>query len=231
MTSKITAICLCLDKRKEHWLELGRQAAEFGIEFIPFIAGDGSDKTLAYDHIDEVNPDVSRWRYGAPHLKHHHYNAMVCHQKMIALAKRRGFTQVLLLEDDAYICSRFNEVLNSFEYDYKKIIDDADLVYYGWWMGPEDDKFNIDVEEYWNKNKHPRIQIMHPSIRTGGLHGLLVRESVYDYILSLPLNNCIDGQLCDASDRFLSVLVLPKIIHVKSMFSETEGVVFNRLFL
>ena len=54
--SKLTAICLCLDKRKEHWIELGRQAAEFGIEFIP---NDVRDEVIEmYDNY-EVKRDLN----------------------------------------------------------------------------------------------------------------------------------------------------------------------------
>jgi hypothetical protein len=227
----LTAICLCLDKRKEHWQALQKDAEKNGINFIPFVCGDGSDKTLVYDSIDIVNPDCSRWQYGVPGLKHHHYNAMVSHKKMIQLAQKLGLDRVLLMEDDACFLKRADEVVNSLSVAQYKAVEDADAAFLGWWHQPDDTPFNMNIEENWKTNKESGIILVNPNFRIGGLHSVIVKSNMYDYILSLPLINPIDSQLCDASDRFTSVLIVPKIIHVKSMYSETEGAFFERASL
>jgi len=222
------AICLCLDKRKEHWKDLQKQAEELDIPFIPFVCGDGSDKELVYDSIDVVNPDVSRWGYGVEGLKHHHWNALYSHKKMIQLARERGYKKVLMLEDDAYIVSRYTEVLQSLSPQENEVLEMSDIVAYGWWHTADDSPFNKAVEDDWKENKQGRLLRVRPDIRVGGLHATILDENVYDFVLNAPFVNPLDSQLCDASNKFIYHLVTPKIIHVKSIHSFTEGCTFER---
>lgn len=212
-----------MDKRKEHWLELQKSFENTEIKFQPFIAGDGSDSELKYDYIDNPNPDVSTWGYGREGFKHHHWNALQCHKRMIQYAKDCNWSSVLLLEDDAYLTSRFFNGLNYLDgfVDYLNL----DVLYLGWWVGDENDSYNTAIEERFKDNQDFRLERVGDNL--GGLHGALVFSHVYDYILSLPENNPIDSQL-NMTRGILRYIVQPKLIHVKSIYSFTEGVVLNR---
>ena len=59
------AYCLCLDKRKEHWLDLKNQCESKGLEFNRFIVGDGKIlDSQEYDRIDIEDAPIDNWGYG-----------------------------------------------------------------------------------------------------------------------------------------------------------------------
>ena len=227
-------LVLALDKRKEHWLELIEQGKSLGIEIIPLIVGSGEDKTLKYDLIDEVNPDVSQWGYGVPHLKHHHYNALKSHQKMLGIAKQKGWDRVLMLEDDSTFLSRTESLLTEIE-ERKDELDyclSFPLFYLGWWShGDETSGENRRIEDVWDHNGTMTIRRIYPDQAVGGLHGLIIRNDLFDTIINFPANNPIDTQLHHLRDKIPAILLEPKAIHTKSMWSETEGAYFERLKL
>ena len=220
------AICLCLDKRKEHWLRLEEQCVDSKIKFHRFIAGDGSDPELSYDYIDNPNPDVSRWIYGRQGYKHHLWNATECHKRMILKAKEAYMPWVLFLEDDGYITERFDDIFQDIENCLPYF--NWHVVYLGWWRGDENDEFNTEIEKNWQETH--KSHLMPINFDVGGLHGVLIHSSVYDYILSLPPVNCIDAFL-NGPDGLLRYLVTPKIIHTKTMYFNTEGCILTRKVL
>ena len=61
------ALCLCLDKRQDEWDELKEQCESHGIEFDPFVVGEGKLLPFeSYDRIDDKFPPVEHWQYGNP---------------------------------------------------------------------------------------------------------------------------------------------------------------------
>lgn len=222
------AICLCLDKRKEHWQKLKGQLEILGEDMVTYVCGDGSDSELKYDQIDDINPDVSRWIYGVPHLKHHHWNALKAHKGMITMAKQNGWKSILMLEDDSYITSRFMNVLKKLS---ENPPDDKEwlVAYLGWWMGDENDEFNCNIEKAYNEDGTCGYAQVEGNL--GGLHACVIKEEMYDLILSFPFENPIDTQLGQLRHLIPSIMIVPKIIHVQSIYSFTEGAVFNRKVL
>lgn len=228
MTIKIdAAVCLCLDRREEEWRELIKQAKPYGINIHPFICGDGSNKNLTYFRVDEKDPDTSRWGYGRPGYKHHHYNAFKCHQKIISLAKVAGFSNVLILEDDAYILDRFNDVLDKLE-ETSSIPENFDILYLGWWVGHETDAKNRVYENLWEQY---RLCGVIKATQVGGLHGALINSSMFDTILNMEPIDPIDCQLNKIHSKINSFYVFPKVIHTKTMYSYCEGSVIERIVL
>ena len=223
----IPTLCLALDKRKEHWLEMQENLKQYGIDMIPFVCGDGSDKELVYDQIDEINPDVSKWGYGVPHLKHHHYNAFKGHQSMIQIAKDNGWPYVLILEDDLDVTPRFGDVLKWIKNNPPP--DDWKVLLWSWWRGDERDEWNTEVERQYKQDKV--LRYLRVTYGLGGLHCVVIRDSLYDEILSLPPVYCLDGILNSARDHIPTYMLLPKIATVKSIYSFTEGCTFNRISL
>lgn len=219
------AIILALDKRKNEWQELIAQCEVVGIEVTPFICGDGLDPELVYNRIDDVNPDVSGWGYGVPHLKHHHWNAFQTHQGMIKMAREKGYKSVLFLEDDAYITSRFVDVMQKVEQNLPSPTEWL-LFYLGWWCGDENDEWNKKIEE--NYNSSGAVSWNYIKANFGGLHAVVIREELFDMIEQFKPNNPIDTQLCYYRDYIPSYYLEPKVIHIKSIHSYTEGCTFQR---
>ncbi len=230
-------LCLSLDKRKEHWQALQKHAESLGLNFTPFVCGDGTDTTLEYDQIDVVNPGVSRWGYGVEGHKHHHYNALLAHKGMIQRAKNNGWSSVLLMEDDAIFLKRFDDIISkiqhpafndSVEGGWVKYLEQFSLVYLGWWKGQETDDWNTGIEDSYKEFNAVSLHNIHPSEPVGGFHGVIVRSNLFDWILSLPMNNPLDSQINSNRRHIPSVLVCPKIIHTKDMYSQCEGTWLGR---
>lgn len=219
------AFCLSLDKRKKEWTQLKRDANNLGIDCENFVVGDGHVLPREeYNYIDDPNPDVSRWGYGNPKYKMHHYNAFVAHKQIIQKAKDLSLPHFLMLEDDAYFTYRFEEIF--------RLINESklyyDILYLGWWIGDENDEWNLSVESNYNTQKQCKIT---KATRLGGLHAAIINNSMYDYILSLPPIDPIDSQLNKIHSQIESYIVLPKIIHTKTMFSNCEGNVIERNYI
>lgn len=216
--------CLCLDKRKEHWEKLEKECLDVGIPFERFVAGKG-ELLDHYDYVDNPNPDVSNWGYGVPGLKHTHWNAFQCHHKMIQKAKLQGKKNVLILEDDSYLTSRFKTVWDVLKNEILVNLPQWQLLYLGWWIGGEDSEYTLKTEKDFAERRVIGVQKM---VRCGGLHGVIINENMYDTLLNLRPINPIDYQLNGLHGRIHSYYVYPRLIHVRSMYSETEGSVFNR---
>lgn len=226
------AICLALDKRKDEWKKLQEQCKNSGIEMIPFIAGDGSDDELVYDHIDIIpqQHQIANWGYSRPGFEHHHINAFLCHQKMIKKAQDMNLPYFLLLEDDTYLTNRFDEIIQEIQYfiDYCQ----WDIIYLGWWVGQEDDEWNLQIEEEYKNNK--KVKLLKYEKNIGGLHGAIINSNIYNLLLKLKPNNPIDSQLNmliefnAVSPLINRFIVTPKALHVKSIYSFCEGSVLQR---
>lgn len=215
-------LCLGLDKRKEYWQPLIDNFKKVNVDVEIFACGDGKDETIKYDQIDIVNPDCSNWGYGVRHLMHHHYNALLGHKGMVRKAIDNNWKSLLFLEDDCYpIVSRFEHVLNNV-----KTPNDWDILYLSWWKGQEDDEFNLSIEEGYKNGKMEWLEVVGNTI--GGFHSVVVRNSVYPFILNCPMVNPIDGQLGINRHHFKSYILTPKITTVGSIYSFTEGSVIQR---
>ena len=104
------AFCLCIDKREEHWEDLENQCILKGIPLEKFVVGDGEVLPKSeYDYIDDKDPKVDTWTYGHPDdgTWVNHYNAFICHQRIIQRAKDQRLENFLMLEDDAYFTDRY----------------------------------------------------------------------------------------------------------------------------
>ena len=226
------AYCLCLDKRKEHWLDLEKQCESKGIEFNRFIVGDG--KILPPEEYSQLNtrlPTEFRWGYGGGKndtFKEtykkitHHYNAFLSHQAMAKLALDSGEEKVLFLEDDAYFTNRFDEVVSQIESSDDEL--SYDMLYLGWWIGQEGDRFNEHIEREW---KELSIYQIEKADVIGGLHGVILSRKILDLITKLAPVNPIDSQMNGGTKhkhlchyKIKSYFVAPKIIHDKGLFSE-----------
>ena len=222
------AICLCLDKRKEHWEDLENQSILKGIPFEKFVVGKGEIFPKdQYDHIDDPDPKMVAWAYGHPDngTVVNHYNAFVSHQKIVQRAKDQNLEHFLLLEDDAYFTDRYDFVMNSIAHHITgSHAVEWDMLYLGWWIGQEESEWNVDVEKAYSEKKFTAIARLFTA--TGGMHGVIIRNTVYDALLSLNPVAPIDMQLNHLYHHgpvaFQSYVVIPKVVHDKGIFSECD---------
>ena len=222
------AFCLCIDKRQKHWQELEDQCVSKDIPFEKFIAGKGDILDgMDYDYIDEPDPEVDSWVYGHPDNGTwvNHYNAFVCHQRIIQKAKDQKLENFLLLEDDAYFTDRYDDVWGSFAHlfeDPEPI--EWDMIYFGWWIEQEEDEWNKEVERVYKEETFTAMSGIFTN--TGGMHGVLINNSMYDSLLRLNPVAPIDMQLNlmyhQGPRSIKSFIVIPKIIHDTGIFSEAD---------
>lgn len=219
---------LCLDQRwktRAHDIyDMQQRFEKMGIEFKVFIAGDGAHFNK-YDYVDEKNPDVSKWLYGLQGKKHHHWNALQCHKRMLMEARRHGCKNVLMLEDDAYLTSRFEEIWPKVAATEQ--VQDFHLLYLGWWIGDENDEWNILCEKNWAERCTISLERAN---QVGGLHGCLVDSSLYEPLIESADIAPIDFQLNRSGSHGMlnSWVVCPKLIHTRTTFSFCEGQVIPR---
>ncbi len=235
------ASCLCVDtryeERKHDIADMSHRIQALGGDWETFkaitnsiplgvpedcayiIENEGDRQDIPADQIK----DLERWGYGRDGYKHHHWNAFQCHKAMIQRAIDEKRENLLLLEDDAYFTDRFEEV-------WEKVTEhimpgDCDILYLGWWISDENDKFNRIIEQNWNEQGIIQIDKVR---QLGGLHGALIDKSMFNFLMKLPATNPIDWQLNAYHSRINSKYILPKIIHTRTTYSLCEGSVITR---
>ena len=218
------AVCLCLDKRHEEWHELWKECEKRGIEFEPFLVGDGQMFSVEkYGRIDERYPPIENFGWGNPVSARNHCNALLSHQSIARKLLDEGVERVLFLEDDAYFTDRYEDVLEKLSDQIKEL--DYDMLYLGWWVGDEDDEWNEEVERAYNEDGIVGIDHVRdaPDKRVGGLHGVVIHRRILEIIATLPPLGPVDSQLNRHLHwRAQTYFVKPKIIHDKGIFSNCE---------
>ena len=220
------AICLCLDKRKEEWEDLERQCNSRGIEFEKFIVGDGNilGEDL-YDRIDSEDADISEWSYGNDITRVRHYNAFLSHIEIFKRAKEQGLKRFLLLEDDAYFTERFEDVISKLHEQIENLEElEFDMLFLGWWIGEADDAWNQTVERLYSEYGAVGIgKISEAHFTCGGMHGVIINDTMIDKLLELEAKNPIDSQLnAELHKEMNTYYIIPKIVHDKGIFSNCE---------
>ncbi len=215
---------LSLDKREEHWSRLWEECDRRGWPTTNFVGGDGSYDDIEYDWIDINNPHyVEGFRYGHNlQSKLSHFNALQCHKNIIEDAKRSRFKSFLMLEDDAYLTERFDEVLQGVEKGLENL--DWEMLYLGYYVGDfENDMFagnNLSREHEWKTNKKCGIKKVETC---GGFHGVIIKNRVYDFILELSDLAPLDMQLNEYHHLIKSYLVYPCVIAPRNgLYSNCE---------
>lgn len=215
------AFCLCLDKRIAEW-EPYEQAFKdrLGDRYNRFVVGDGQ-MDVDYDLVDVPKDKcpVHNWGYGREGYKNHHYNAFLSHQEIFKRVLETDAQNVLMLEDDCYLTSRFDGLWPDVNY----VLNDPkfNFVYLGWWC---DEKFTKETEE------HKHRGIVYPYANNiGGLHGVVISRPTVEFLTRLPPINPIDYQLNQIGhDRFNTYVVGPKLIHTRTCHSYCEGYEIER---
>lgn len=201
------AICLCVDRRIHFTDLIVRQFKELGIPLQLFIAGQG--KILdQYDHID-TDQVPSSWQYAGGQPRINNYNAFLCHQKMITIAKEEGLQNVLLLEDDAIILTRFKNLISIILEQLKDT--NWDTCYLGYHLQPHVQHVVKQQEQQYQQDKRA-YTIKEREI--GGFHGVLVNHTGFDKLLAIPPVTNMDIVCPKHTTTYYSV---PRLIYFRNI--------------
>jgi hypothetical protein len=167
-------VCLNIDKRIEEQKRIQLLVQEVlgkDVEF--FLAGRG--QKLPYDYVDVVSPPP-REGYPAWTKRPNSWNAFRCFKHILLKSKEMGTQNTLLLEDDVDFIEGAKEVLQE---SLEELPNDWDLFYLGanhtWAITYEISKHILRLKG------------------SGCFHAVCIRNTVYDDILALPMENPIDG--------------------------------------
>jgi hypothetical protein len=162
------AYALVLDKRWEYVPQL---IANFNVMDLwhkcrLFIAGDGSNSKLTYDHIDVSGPpmrysnstDYPTW-WARPNA----YNAWLCHKKIFEESYAAGYKYILLMEDDAVVEQDFHEILAKVEPTLEQL--DWSMLYFG-------------AYHYQGSSFPTASSNLLKANGCGGFHGVIIRRDV-----------------------------------------------------
>lgn len=92
------------------------------------------------------------------------------HLKIIEIAKNRGYKSILILEDDAKFCSKFNEQLEQVGKQMTQLQTNWDMLY----LGAEHKQKGLDINL-------PNIRQCFSAYTTSSY---IIRDTLYDYVLS-----------------------------------------------
>lgn len=224
------AVCLGLDKRKDMWPKLKDQVKRhLDLDLEIFVAGDGSDNELVYDHVDtkQVGMDFIYTHNQA------HYNAYLCHKKIFVKAMAQHVRRLLFLEDDAYLVEDRMHLLSDPKCQAVLDAENWDIIYLGWWQKrtgytSEDRE---DLEDIWKHHKlfniEPVPHVPFLQHETCGLHGVLLSWRILPALATADYGP-IDCFLHKNFNRFKAYFMWPKIIHTYSTWSYCENDMCNR---
>ena len=223
MIDKIS--CLCLDKREDLWTDLAVDVNNVtGKTMETFVCGNGQDPNLKYDHIDVTTPP-SQFLYGSQETILNHYNAFLCHKKMIQRAIDEGRNNLLILEDDSYFINDRRELFEKANEFSNK--ENWDILYMGWWMkrtgytseDREDLEAKWDADRSWGIEPVPRMPYLQHEIC--GLHGCLINGPFMKH-LAVAKTGPLDSLIARSLNNVRAYFLWPKLIHVKSTWSYCE---------
>lgn len=178
--------CLSLDKRYDSWLRLLKQFANLGIYMQPYICGLGNCLPKSmYHYIDDPT-------FGP--IK----NAAMCHQQIIRHAYADGVELLFMLEDDAILTNDFVERLDTIN------VEDFDIL----WLGSFT-PFTQNVEDC------VKTELRDVDCTIGGLHGILIKRSVFTIFDHFNTNHAFDGQIgkyCFKNSTIKAKYLCPSIV-------------------
>ena len=170
--------CLTIDKRLRYFDEAKEQFKNVGLDLTMFLAGDNSFPSMKYDHIDLPLPRNLKGSYPAWKARPNAYNCHLCHKKIIQKAKEDNIEVLLLAEDDVVLNDNFSEILEKASEQLEKHSPNWHMLYLGA-----------------NHTYMPTKEVDKNLLKLNGsgcLHCCLIRNTVFDAILSLPVEGALD---------------------------------------
>lgn len=206
---------LLLDKRYHFWPELLSQCQSVGINPEAFVVGRGQKYLYDYEDTDEIPPQLPASTSYPSWWKAQTYNAWKSHKKIFEEAKSKNVNNLLLMEDDAFIESDFQNIVDYVEPFFEKY--NWDMIYFGCYAQP----YVYTCTE----NKHVvRVN------GCGGFHGVLMKRRIIEELLKFdpisPYDEIAHRYLHNIFDCYA---INPCIISQRdNIFSEVEGTVLHK---
>lgn len=206
---------LLLDKRYHFWPEILTQCQSVGINPEAFIVGHGQKYIYDHEDNDDLPPQLPASTSYPSWWKSQTYNAWKSHKKIFEEAKSKGVSNLLLMEDDAFIESDFSTIVDAVESFFEKY--NWDMIYFGCYAQP----YTFSNTE----NKHVvRVN------GVGGFHGVLMKSKIIEELLKFepisPYDEITHKYLHNIFDCYA---IHPCIISQRdNIFSEVEGTVLHK---
>lgn len=209
------AVCLTLDKRIDMGRDVQKQAAKYNINVELFVAGDGAGELL-YDHIDiqELPPKYhGSLSYPSWTTRYNAYNAWLCHNKILKMARQDGINNILMLEDDIIFEEDFSEILEKVTPFFNS--NNWDMIYFGWYS-------NNHLQDIGEKH-------VYRMVGGGGFHGVLLNRYMIEELVDVPPlgpYDFITGVYYHK--QILAYAIYPCIISQCSGYSYVEGSILEK---
>lgn len=205
-------VCLCVDKRHEHFKRVVAEFDKQKTDVELFIAGDG--QTLPkdmYSRVDKKPPQ--RHGYPAWSRRPNSWNAFQSFRQIVETLKEEEVNTCGIYEDDVQFLPNFSDVLQAAGSQIEERGIEWDMLYLG-------ANHAFATVEQWGDN----LLKLNGS---GCWHAVLINNSyhnMYDAILSLPQNGPIDqmaGKILHK--KYNCYAVWPTVAIQKPGFSHCEG--------
>jgi GR25 family glycosyltransferase involved in LPS biosynthesis len=133
---------------------------------------------------------------------------LLSHIECIKDAIKNDYKQIIILEDDFLLKNDFLNEFNCFFNRLNSTHNNWDLVYLGKKQGNEKDKIENNPLIYLNKEYHNVVDInefiYRPNYKTWGTHALMIKNTIFNEILSYETNivGPIDLLMMSSYDKF-----------------------------
>lgn len=216
--SDIPSYCLVLDKRYTLWIENYQPRLQaVGIDPYMFLSGGMNIESLTYDrrNVNELPPYYGRHsiQYPTWFARPNAYNAWLSHKKIMEMALSVRHERILMLEDDAFPESDFQEIYSQCE----DFIDneDWDMLYLGCFT-----KNNLtDIG-------HKYIKRMNGG---AGFHGVIISKKIMEILINfLPIGPF--DWICERHimHQFKCFAITPCILSQSDGYSYVEASVLKK---
>lgn len=212
-------ICLTLDKRLRYFESYIQPEfkSRLNLDVEMFLAGDGLAVQRPYDYIDDPLSLPCRFEkstlYSTWFTRPNAYSAWKCHRAIFEQVIAEGHERFLLLEDDVYIETDFEQTLGDNLDELSKVLS-YDLLYLGSYNAS---KKGVLISP--NILELPRLS------EVGGFHAVILSRKAITRLLELPPYGPYDWMAAKYlhGNLYRSLAVNPSVISQKDGFSYVEG--------
>src|SRR3990167_1098334 len=197
-------VCLVIDNRYNEWLIRQQKFKELGLEIENFICGNGLNKNLKYDLIDNQNIKIENfWKHNPckPDLifKKREYWAAFAHQAILKNCVEKKLQNLLILEDDTIPTQHFQKI-------YPQLLQKLDnlkwdTIYFGSHFGYKRNKPKNDIDF-----------LKKVCCNIYGWHGVLLNYNFIKELSEIKLEKPFDNYCNSVRSNHNFYYVYPQII-------------------
>lgn len=205
------AVCTCCDRRYKEINYIKNICKITGLEVKILVGGNGENKDLCYDFIDDKHANT--FNIGPMTVHTNQYNF---HKIAIKWAYENELDNVLFLEDDITLTKDFWDVLSRVE-----VPEDYDQIN----IGGFDDGLGILNSYDTNSTKSPYLlKSNHP----GGFFGSIIRGRNLKYLYEETHYDGLPGKQYIHDTKFIHYILQPPVVIERDMVSIIHNIQFER---